>query len=314
MTEARGTLRPVLEDVSVVIPTLGRPILQDCLDSIVEANAWPARIIVTDQSSSPTVAGYLARVQDRGIDTLHIPSGQRGRALGVNRGIERVETPYLAITDDDCLVDPDWLVGMVRILSERPLSVVTGRVDATGDEPVALVVDSSEPALYRRPRLTFDAISGGNMGTSLDVMERVGLLDEDPCVQCAEDGEWAYRALRSGVAIVYAPDVIVAHRGWRTLEERGAQFRAYARSHGGFYGKYLRKRDLFIAARVLVHHARSLRRWIRGVRSGDPELALIGRSYFTGLVPGILAGLRSTESPRHPDLRASPASPRRSSR
>jgi GT2 family glycosyltransferase len=291
MAEERS-MRRVLREISVVIPTLGRPVLERCLDSIADGSAWPARIIVSDQGSSSAVASWLDRVRERGIQTLHLPSDQRGRARGVNRGIERVETRFLAITDDDCRVDPEWLAGMEKALSEDPVSVVTGRVRAAGDEPVALVVDSLEPAVYRRPRLKFDSISGGNMGTSLEVIRRVGLLDEDARLQCAEDGEWAYRALRAGVPIVYAPEVSVAHYGWRTREERIAQFRSYARSHGGFYGKYLRKGDCFIGARALLHHVRSLRRWIRGVWTGDAELALIGRAYFTGLLPGIMAGLR----------------------
>jgi GT2 family glycosyltransferase len=284
----------MLHDISIVIPTVGRPALRRCLDSIVTGTAWPARVIVTDQSSSPDVARWLDAVTAQGLPTLYQPSSQRGRALGVNRGIERVETRFLAITDDDCEVEPDWLVGIRNHLAENPISVVTGQVTASGDEPVAVVVDSEQPAVYHKPRLKFDSISGGNMGTSVDVIRRVGLLDEDECVRCSEDGEWAYRSLRAGVPIVYAPEVSVAHFGWRTRDERVSQFRSYARSHGGFYGKYLRRGDWFIAARALAHHARSLRRWLRGVRSGDDELALIGRAYFTGLLPGIVAGLRSS--------------------
>ncbi len=130
------------------------------------------------------------------------------------------------------------------------------------------------------------------MGVSLGVIEGVGLFDEDPRVQFAEDGELAYRALRAGVPILYFPDLVVFHHGWRSLEKRMSQYRSYARSHGGFYGKYLRRGDGLIAARALLHHLLALRWWIRGAVTEDRELRAFGRAYLTGLLPGMVAGLR----------------------
>jgi GT2 family glycosyltransferase len=135
------------------------------------------------------------------------------------------------------------------------------------------------------------------MGTSLAVFERVGLLDEDPAMRCAEDGEWAYRALRAGVPLRYVPDAIVAHVGWRGLEERVVQYRDYALSQGAFYGKHLARGDAFIALRLFAHELRALRRWARGTVQGDGEAATIGRAYALGLLPGCWRGLRSDAPP-----------------
>jgi GT2 family glycosyltransferase len=109
----------------------------------------------------------------------------------------------------------------------------------------------------------------------------------------AEDADWAYRALRAGVPIIYVPEAVVKHFGWRDESKRMVMYKDYARSHGGFYGKHLRKGDWFIALRAVIHHLRALRRWMRGVVFGDREMVLIGRAYFTGLLPGIIAGLRN---------------------
>jgi hypothetical protein len=83
------------------------------------------------------------------------------------------------------------------------------------------------------------------------------------------------------------------HFGWRDQEKRAEQYRHYALSHGGFYGKYLRKGDLFILLRTVVHFARAFRRWVVGKFTGDEENALNGKAYCLGLLPGIAAGLRS---------------------
>jgi len=291
-------LKPILPDITVVIPTLGRPILETSLSYLLAGDAWPGGVIVVDQGNNPTVAEWLVLLQAVGIEAVYVPSTERGRALGLNRGLERVHTRYVALTDDDCFVAPDWLVNMMHhVQTETPL-MVTGRVLPAGDEEVIGVVDAAAAALYTRPRLKFDNLSGGNMGTSMAVFHQVGFFDEHPTVRTSEDGELAYRALRQGVPILYTPDVTVYHYGWRQPEQRFRQYQSYARSHGGFYGKYLRQGDWFIALRTLVHYGRALRHLVQGILRSDAELALFGRAYLTGLGPGIWAGMRRKSVPK----------------
>jgi GT2 family glycosyltransferase len=285
-----------LDDISIVIPTLGRDILEQSLFWILSGNAWPACLIVVEQGANPNVAKMLKRVQEIGMRVKHILSSQRGRSAGINRGLEQADTRFVAITDDDCFVGEEWLDNMADRLRLSPEAVVTGRVEAAGEDMV-VVVTSTTPSIQSRPRLKFDSMSGGNMGTSLDVFRKVGLFEEDPVMATAEDAEFSYRALRKGVALRYEPDVVVAHFGWRDESRRVEQYRHYALSHGGFYGKYLRRGDLFILARAAGHFFRALRRWVRGKLNGDAELVLLGRAYCANILPGILAGLRSKMRP-----------------
>ena len=254
---------------------------------------WPVAVIVVDQGPSQEVAGWLDDLRGLGIDTRHEPCEGRGRALGLNTGLRLVQTRFVVITDDDCTPDPNWIEGYAGRLTAQPGTVFTGSVFAGGDEPILNTVRTRQPAVARRPSLSFDRLSGGNCGMAIEVLRRVGLFDEDPCMRYAEDGEWAYRALRAGVPIAYAPELVVTHLGWRALAERLDQYRGYARSHAAFFGKHLRRGDLFILLRAGVHLARATRRWLRGALARDPELAANGRSYAVQLLPGIIVGMRS---------------------
>ena len=289
-------LKPVLDDISIVIPTLGRPILEQSLYWILAGSAWPGCLIIVEQGSNPDVVDWLKRVQELGITVKHIRSSQRGRSAGINRGLEQVDTRFVAITDDDCFAGEDWLKTLADRLRRSPNAVVTGRVEAAGEEMI-VVVTSTTPSIQSRPRLKFDSMSGGNMGTSLAVFRKVGLFQEDRVMSTAEDAEWAYRALRKGISLHYEPDVVVAHFGWRDERKRVEQYQQYALSHGGFYGKYLRQGDLFILARAAGHFMRALRRWIMGRVKGDAELVLLGKAYCLNLLPGVLAGIRSDIQP-----------------
>ncbi len=288
--------KPMLSDISLVIPTLGRPILEQCLYRILVGSTWPACLIVVEQGSNTDVVSWLERVRQIGIPVRHILSTQRGRSAGINRGLEQTRTRFVAITDDDCFVEEGWLCNMATQLQQHPQSVITGRVEAAGEDMV-VVVTSPTPSIQNRPRLTFDSMSGGNMGAPLDIFRKVGLFDEDPVMATAEDAEWAYRALRKGISIHYEPSVVLAHFGWRNATKRVEQYREYALSHGGFYGKYLRRGDFFILARAASHFGRALRRWVRGTVTGNAELAMLGKAYCLNLLPGIWAGMLSKIKP-----------------
>jgi GT2 family glycosyltransferase len=280
-------------DLSVVIPTLGREMLKDCLRALAMANMRPATVIVVDQGRVDAIARLAAEFGQAGLDVQYVPSGRTGRSAGLNDGISRVRTRFLAITDDDCVPAKDWVATATVLLGREPGTIMTGRVEA-GEGTIQLsVATDMTPVVQWQPRLTYDRLSGGNMAIATEVARRIGPFAEDACLRTAEDAEYAYRALRAGVPIRYAPDLVVSHRGWRNEVERLEQYRSYAMSHGGFYGKYLRRGDAFIGMRAAVHWLRSLRRWVVGTLTSESERSRFGRAYALGLLPGIIAGWRS---------------------
>jgi GT2 family glycosyltransferase len=283
----------VLDDVTVVIPTLGRPILEECLTRIALGSAWPAKIVVVDQSSSGTVSGWLARLRRQGLNAEHVPSCQRGKPAALNRGIERVTTDVVAIIDDDCFAEGNWLESLTQHVKENSDCVITGPAHPAGREVPVAAVTGKSLSISRRPGIKFDTFCGSNMGARVAVIHKVGMFDEDPCFfAAAEDCDWAYRALRARVPILYAPNVVVYHFGWRDADQRYSRYQLYARSHGSFYGKYLRHGDLLIGLRALIHHVRALKRWLTGAMTSNREQMLNGRAYFLGLLPGIIARIR----------------------
>jgi GT2 family glycosyltransferase len=280
-------------DISVVIPTLGRPILESCLFWLADGTHWPAQVIIVDQGRNPIVAEWLDLLQAAGLDTLYVPSAQNGRSAGINRGLEQVQTRFVAITDDDCFVTAEWLYKMVARLRQEPDAIVTGRVDQAGDEEVAFsVVTARELKRYDRPQLKAHPFIGGNAGLAMDVVWRIGLFDEHPCLQAAEDSDYGYRALRLGIPIVYDPDIVLLHYHWRDASQRAARYADYARSQGGFYGTHLRWGNWIIWQQAARDLLRGPIRWLRGAIRRDQDMIDRGRADTLFMPPGIIAGWR----------------------
>jgi len=284
--------KPLLADISIVIPTLGRPILESCLRWLADGSHWPGRVIIVDQGRSSLVADWLDQLQEAGLGTLYIPSTQTGRSAGINRGLEQVQTRFVAITDDDCFVTEDWLHKMTKRMRKEPGTIVTGRVDQAGNEEVAFsVVIGRELMRYKRPQLKVHPFIGGNAGLAMDIVRRIGLFDEHPCLQAAEDSDYGYRALRLGIPIVYDPNIVLLHYHWRDAAQRAARYADYARSQGGFYGTHLRWGNWIIWQQAARDLTRGPARWLRGRLHGDQDMIDRGRADTLYLLPGIMAGL-----------------------
>ena len=85
----------------------------------------------------------------------------------------------------------------------------------------------------------------------------------------------------------------MSHLAWQDPRRRTALYRRYARGQGSFYGKYLRRGDLFILKRSLRDLARVPWLVARGAATRNKELLEMGLGEASGLLPGLLAGLQN---------------------
>ncbi len=189
--------RPIAADVTVVVPTVGRELMEGCLDSIAAGTVWPAEVIVVDQGGTALIDPWIDRLSRSGLSITHVRSEETGIAAGTNRGLERVRTPFVATTHDDCRVRADWLETISKRVPTIGDAILTGRVEPEGHGLVLTIVTSADPRTYTKPLIDRDVLFPPNMAFPIRVLERIGYLDEHPSLRLAgEDNEWAYRALR----------------------------------------------------------------------------------------------------------------------
>ena len=270
--------------ISAVICTRNRaPKLERCLLQMAEHNpgatlVW--QLVVVDNASEDDTR----RVVDKFTATLplkYVFEPKRGLSHARNRGILEAEYPIIAFTDDDCLVDRDWLAAMAAQFAKRnALAILGGRVELAhaSDFPIATRTHD-RPEEIATIKDTLAMMIGCNMAFRRSVFDEIGLFDpalgKGTRIGSAEDIDILYRALKCGCSIAYAPDVVVRHahgRDTAALLEDVTQ--DYVRGRGAFYCKFIGDRHI---AKMAYWEVLSLIKEQLGLRSGlEPARLLRG--------------------------------------
>jgi GT2 family glycosyltransferase len=107
---------------AVVIPTLARDTLADCLAALAAAHGpRPEEIVLVDDRPDPEprdLEHALSVLGDLRARTTVLTSGGRGPAAARNTGLRAVTTPWVAFLDDDVQVGPHWCDQLAQDLAE----------------------------------------------------------------------------------------------------------------------------------------------------------------------------------------------------
>lgn len=102
--------------VSVIVSTHDRPQpLATCLNSLLSLNYPLFEVIVVDNAPSTNdTANLVLKLSQSGSPIQYVREDRPGLSWARNRGIKVARGKILVFTDDDVVVDPFWLVGLVR--------------------------------------------------------------------------------------------------------------------------------------------------------------------------------------------------------
>jgi GT2 family glycosyltransferase len=299
--DAAGAPAPTLP-IAVAISTLDRPdALARCLGSLAAGSALPAEVVVVDQSRDASARPVVEAAAAALPGVRHVPQRTIGLSVGQNEAVGQTGAAVVAVLDDDCVADENWIAQVARLLADdRPLDVIGGRVLPLGADAPGLYAVSSRPSTTPQ---TFDSRtrpwevgSGNNFAFRRRWFDAIGGCDArlGPGApgRGAADIDLFYRLLRAGARVGYEPGVLVYHER-KMLSQRLARRVPYGFGMGAACAIWLRQRDrcaLRVLANWLVLRLRlcaaSLRRrhWL-----GVWEEVLV----VTGTARGLVYGLRA---------------------
>lgn len=172
-----------------------------------------------------------------------------GLARARNIGFSLARPGIVAMTDDDCVVSPDWLHSMAAAFdSSSRIAVVHGNVLAAPHDPMKGFISSyvrKEPFVARgvQDKARVEGI-GACMGVRTDAWSALSGFDEmlgaGAGFLSADDTDFVMRALLAGYEVSETPAVTVVHHGFRTWAEGRDLIVGYLFGIGAMMAKHIR--------------------------------------------------------------------------
>lgn len=228
--------------VSVVIPTLsGGADLRRCVESIV-ASTYPKELIevvvVGDGcSESPEVA--MSGLGEE-CTVKVILQDQSGPAIARNRGLGYATGSLIAFTDDDCVVDREWIATMVARMADSRIFGVGGRTrSANGGIHAAYMdcVNGTDPVLLETGNPWY--LVTANCCFRRDAILSVGGFDPAFPLAAAEDVDLSLRLHAKGHTLTFDPACRVVHHYDGSLASLIRRFHRYGLGTRTLFDKHM---------------------------------------------------------------------------
>ncbi len=237
-------------DLSIVIVSFNtRVLLARCLEAVYAADVSSLEVMVVDNASRDDSAQMVRE---------HFPSAHviqnetnRGFAAATNQGLRLARGRYALLLNSDTKVPQDAFTRMMAFVDQHPMVGVLGPQLLNSDgtlQRTAKRFPGPASALFgrksiltcwfpnnpfsraylleldetRREPFEADCISGACLLVRREVLEQVGLLDEQFFMYW-EDNDWCYRIKAAGWQIYALPTVQVVHYEGQSSRERPAR-------------------------------------------------------------------------------------------
>jgi GT2 family glycosyltransferase len=313
---------------TVVVTTCAQPEpLVRCLDALLSSRYRTFEIVVVENRPGPrsgtreALRGYDARVR-------YVEEPVPGLSRARNAGLAAAQGEIVAFTDDDVVVDPDWLPALVAAFEAAPdVAAATGLIlPLTLDSEAQLLLEQFAafgkgfaPVTHRltegRARDPLFPYTAGALGSGANTAVRTGVLRAMGGFDVAlgagtpamggEDLDLLIRLILDGHAVRYEPRALLWHDHPATMERLTTQVRSYGVGLAAMAAKHLISGE---ERAYLLRQAPSVFRYLlspasRKNEQKGPEFPreLVVRERL-GMVEGPLALARSRRETRRADI------------
>ncbi|WP_053001083.1 glycosyltransferase family 2 protein [Kosmotoga pacifica] len=202
--------RKISIKVSVIIPTIGRSALLNCLQALYKNSYKNFEVVVVNDNPSVDITIGLSEFINKDNLTLINNTNQKGPAYARNLGARHAKGELLAFLDDDTIPSENWLDAAVNFFEFSPdIAAIVGKT-IPRDE------DALSPFHHYMRHNGKSGYPACNLFVRNEIFKEVGGFSEEYFnskhrIYHYEDADLALRILSLGYKIEYIENVIVYH-------------------------------------------------------------------------------------------------------
>ena len=186
-------------------------------------------LVVDNHSTDDTAAVVGAMASGYPAELRYVYEPVHGKYAAMNTAVAAARGEIIAATDDDAVVDPEWLESADRALASLRCDFVGGPVTPLWQQPPPSWLDLSKPQIQKVLALLdygtvvreFGVGIGWPLGVNVayrrEAFAKTGLFDPSlgrkaGTLRSQAQREWHLRARAAGCRGFYVPDMRVEHR------------------------------------------------------------------------------------------------------
>ncbi len=225
----RLTTDPALTSI-IILALNGLEDTRLCLESVRRCTPAPYELILVDNGSTDGTGDYF---KDYARKHAHarviLNAANNGFAGGNNQGLALARGDFVVLLNNDTVVTPGWLEGMMRVFAAHPETGIVGPMTNYVSGP-QLVANPAYQSLDQLPAFAaqwqeahrgqapeIHRVVGFCLMARRQVLDRIGGLDEAFINGNFEDDDFCLRALCAGFKARMAQEVFIHHTGSRTF-------------------------------------------------------------------------------------------------
>lgn len=223
----------------IIITTNQFSFIGECISSVLSANYKNVHIYLVDNNSKKEdyMVFYNKYKHLKQLDFFRLKEN-RGFAGSCNYAIKKIKSGYIVLLNDDTIVSHNWLDPIIKYMEEnKEVGACQPKIKAMRDKSYFEYAGAAGGFMdvygypFCRGRIFFtlekdkkqydDMInvvwtSGNCLVTRVDVIKKVGLLDEIFFIY-GEEADLCWRMHYLGYRLVYIPKSVVYHYGSGTM-------------------------------------------------------------------------------------------------
>jgi GT2 family glycosyltransferase len=194
--------------LSIIIPAYNaEATLAECLEACMAQTHPDCEIIVVDDGSMDRTAEIA-----KDFDVQYVHQENAGPAAARNNGARIASGDVIALTDSDCIAEPNWIEELINGFDADNVVAVGGTYGiANESSPLARIIHEEIQIRHEKFSDTVDFLGSFNVAYKKDIFLEVGGFDENFRAASGEDNDLAYRLHDTGGTMRFVPTAVVNH-------------------------------------------------------------------------------------------------------